>query len=128
MRQACSHPSLVAGKSAVDDEEALEPVAQKDVPVEEEDDLDALTGALSGLAVASTSLESPCALCPSPAVSATNAYCRSCEQEMKQYGNLKFSTKIRKIMGILEEIRKEGKGKKTIVFSQVRSPPVSMSI
>lgn len=134
MRQACSHPSLVAGKTA-DDAEALDPTPQKEsisstvssataTPRREvaSDDLDSLIGTLGALSVGVKSDGPPkvCALCPKNVRRETDAYCDTCENEMGQFGTLELSTKIRQTIHILEGIRKELGHKKTIIFSQVR--------
>lgn len=130
MRQACSHPSLITG-SARDDKEGLEapavapsglatPRQAADVNqtdrAGDDDDLDGLIGGLGSLDVGGPR---PCALCPKPARAKDESYCVDCHEELGRYGRLTFSTKIRRMLKCLEDIRKEGPEKKTIVFSQV---------
>jgi hypothetical protein len=132
MRQACSHPTLVAGKTA-DDAEALDPTPQKESSSSTAssatatpqinstgDDLDSLIGTLSALNVQSDGSSKVCALCPKKVRKEDDSYCVTCEGEMSQFGALELSTKIRQAIHILEDIRKEAGNKKTIVFSQVR--------
>ncbi|KAL8278389.1 hypothetical protein RQP46_009281 [Phenoliferia psychrophenolica] len=117
MRQACSHPALVTGTS-ITDLDALDPEVQKQKPASTEDTLDDLIGGLDKLAV-----EAPvvaCVLCEKPAEEAS-AYCEGCAEQGAKYGSLKFSTKIRTMIGKLEEIRAENPKRKTIVFSQFTS-------
>ncbi|KAK4705557.1 hypothetical protein P7C70_g628, partial [Phenoliferia sp. Uapishka_3] len=117
MRQACSHPALVTGHS-IKDSEALEPEVQQQKPASAEETLDDLIGGLGKLNV-----EAPivaCVLCEKPAEEG-GAYCEDCSSEGTKYGSLKFSTKIRRMIGTLEEIRTESKSRKTIVFSQCAS-------
>lgn len=118
MRQACSHPSLITGSNTITDREALDapdPAALA-AAVPEEDDLSSLLTGLGGLSMKGGR---QCALCEKPSRGPEEAYCRECYLELGSYGNLLMSTKIRRMLRVLEEIRKEGKGRKTIVFSQV---------
>lgn len=118
MRQACSHPSLVTGTS-ITDADALEPEVQAQKPASAEETLDDLIGGLDKLAVAAPVVA--CVLCETPAGEGS-AYCDSCADQGEKYGSLKFSTKIRTMVGKLEDIRKEDPRRKTIVFSQVGFP------
>lgn len=121
MRQACSHPSLVTGASTSDDAEGLdptpatgaEPSSSKALAVDEDDDLASLLGGLS----VSTAL---CTLCSQPGCKKGQPICDKCVGDFARYGSLTFSTKVRKIMKVLQDIKDEGKGRKTILFSQVR--------
>lgn len=132
MRQACSHPSLITG-SARDDKEGVEAPAaivtrpssptkasssaKKDSSAD--DDLDALIGGLGSLAVDNAGPRI-CALCPEPSRGKDEGYCADCHEELGRYSRLTFSTKIRRMMKCLDDIRRESPEKKTIVFSQVR--------
>lgn len=121
MRQACSHPSLITSSSAALDREALSPAdpASLSASTPEEDDLSSL---LSGLGSLSVAQARQCALCDQDAMKGEEEpYCRKCATSMQGLGGVKMSTKVRKMLDVLEGIRKEGKGRKTIVFSQVSS-------
>lgn len=123
MRQACSHPSLITGSSTLSDREALEapnPAAERAAPTEE-DDLSALIGGLGGLAVSGKE-ERMCALCVvEPSAGREETYCAGCRRQMEGFERkgLVFSTKVRRMMKVLEGIREEDPKRKTIVFSQV---------
>ncbi|GAA5878782.1 hypothetical protein JCM1840_007244 [Sporobolomyces johnsonii] len=145
MRQACNHPALVTGHTSSDDREALEPTPE---PVgsssitaasSSKDDLSALLGSMS----LSTPIATSCALCQKPTPSIDESYCAACAAEMSKYKRLTFSTKIRRTIKILEDIRSESRAhvpappdsvdaevgifkkpvklKKTIIFSQFTS-------
>ncbi|ORY65664.1 SNF2 family N-terminal domain-domain-containing protein [Leucosporidium creatinivorum] len=121
MRQACSHPSLVTGSNAALDREALSDPdpASAVASVPEEDDLSSL---LSGLGSLSVAQGRQCALCDQSAQKGgEEPYCARCEEMMRGLGGVKMSTKVRKMMGVLEGIRKEDPKRKTIVFSQFTS-------
>ncbi|KAK4047373.1 hypothetical protein OIV83_005420 [Microbotryomycetes sp. JL201] len=127
MRQACSHPSLVTKKGVDedDDPDSLEktaartnpstPVVNKLVAKDELDDL------LSGLGALSVQAPPTCLVCPSPAKNSTAKYCQDCNLLFEKHSKLHFSTKVRQLLKCLNDIRKEGRGHKTIVFSQFTS-------
>jgi hypothetical protein len=121
MRQACSHPSLITGSNAALDREALadpDP-ASAVAAIPEEDDLSSL---LSGLGSLSVAQGRQCALCDQSAEKGEEEpYCRRCQESMRGLGGVKMSTKVKKMLQVLEGIRKEDPKRKTIVFSQVRS-------
>ncbi|SCV70542.1 BQ2448_1936 [Microbotryum intermedium] len=118
MRQACSHPALVTGNK-VDDAEAIDVTVdpKKATPIGAVDDETGLASLLGGLSVETRI----CVLCPRPSRSKEDGFCQKCYDEMAHYQNLKFSTKVRQTMEILEDIRKENESRKTIVFSQFTS-------
>ncbi|KAI5477148.1 SNF2 family helicase/atpase [Pseudohyphozyma bogoriensis] len=132
MRQACSHPSLVTG-NPIDDREALETNVRVEKPgtatppsitAQADDfDLDGLIGGFGGLGVQ----EKLCPLCNAPKKreegegEEKEPFCGKCREEFEGYGTLTFSTKIRRLMRILEDVRGEDAGRKTIVFSQFTS-------
>lgn len=118
MRQACSHPALVTGSSIYLDDDALEPEPQRQKPASADETVD-IVGGLDKLAV--NAAEVSCLLCDTPADEGA-AYCGIHTSEGAKYPKLKFSTKIRKMISTLEEIRAESSTRKTIVFSQVRFP------
>ncbi|SCZ87737.1 BZ3500_MvSof-1268-A1-R1_Chr2-3g05205 [Microbotryum saponariae] len=116
MRQACSHPALVTGNK-VDEAEAIDINVDpnKATAIGVTDDETGLVNLLGGLSVETRT----CAMCPRPSRSKDDGFCRKCHDDLAHYQNLKFSTKVRQTMRILEEIRKENPSRKTIVFSQV---------
>ncbi|SGZ31931.1 BQ5605_C042g12047 [Microbotryum silenes-dioicae] len=115
MRQACSHPALVTGNK-VDEAEAIDINVDpnKATAIGVIDDETGLANLLGGLSVET----STCAMCPRPSRSKDDGFCQKCHDDLAHYQNLKFSTKVRQTMRILEEIRKENPSRKTIVFSQ----------
>lgn len=135
MRQACSHRRLAKlihnqedkidsepeGISD-DEEEASDTETKPSTVIEDNDDLDFLTSALGGLKVVSPDSileETICSLCPAPTKKVKDLYCIACKVELRKYEGLEFSTKIRRIVRVLADIRKEDTERKTIVFSQV---------
>lgn len=137
MRQACSHRRLAKlihnqedkidsePEDLSDDEEEASDAESKPHPgIGDNDDLDFLTSALGGLKVVvpSDSIleETICSLCPGPTKKVKDVYCSACKVELRKYEGLEFSTKIRRIVRVLADIRKESSERKTIVFSQVR--------
>ena len=137
MRQATSHPSLVAGVEGIN-ADALEPAIDESLAIkdssqktDESNDLDDLIGGLNKLTVAKPiepekKSTTKCVLCDNSS-KGTSSYCAGCAVEMAKYGNLKWSTKIRQTMRILEEIREGKIDRKTIIFSQVRSFTLPLS-
>lgn len=138
MRQACAHPSLALARVDMD---ALEmkidnTAAKGNVtppsgnssssnplrrPSQKDGEVDELSGVVDALAVK----QNTCGLCAEPLSEdddreeETRTYCDDCQVDFGQYDKLSFSTKIKRMMRILEDIRVEGTGRKTIVFSQV---------
>lgn len=143
MRQACSHRLLTKliqnqdekvdsevedisdddSSSSSEDVKVITPVEEDE---EEDDGLDGLMGAFGGLKVVKDSpsvkintCKTLCGLCQSQCKKTGDRMCGKCKSDMKVYGNLEFSTKIRRAMRILMDIRKENPKRKTIIFSQV---------
>lgn len=132
MRQACSHPSLVTKESVEDSKDALElrPAKSSNASSAHTSDADDLADLLGGISLQTGT----CSLCSGP-ISANdqknpNDLCTKCHDELKRYDRLKSSTKVKRTLQLLENIRREsaiamaaGKPpKKTIIFSQVCSP------
>ncbi|GAA6028669.1 hypothetical protein JCM8097_007339 [Rhodosporidiobolus ruineniae] len=113
MRQACNHPGLITGDREADNE-ALEVVPDRASPnvsrsPSKSDDLSSLLGGLS-LAAAVPKEEdegATCALCPTRVDSEKTTYCASCAEELNKYPKLMLSTKVRRLLKILEDIKKE---------------------
>ncbi|GAA5993647.1 hypothetical protein JCM10908_000659 [Rhodotorula pacifica] len=130
MRQACSHPSLVTKESVEDAKDALEPRPAKapkgSSPSAKSSDADDLADLLSGISLQTR----VCSLCsetlPKGDEKRPNDLCARCYEELKRYEKLKSSTKVKRTLQLLENIRREsatavaaGKPpKKTIIFSQ----------
>ncbi|KWU44780.1 hypothetical protein RHOSPDRAFT_17334 [Rhodotorula sp. JG-1b] len=128
MRQACSHPSLVTKESVEDSKDALELRLAKssNASSAHTSDADDLADLLGGISLQTRT----CSLCAGP-ISANdeknpNDLCTKCHNELKRYDRLKSSTKVKRTLQLLENIRREsatamaaGKPpKKTIIFSQ----------
>ncbi|KAG0655682.1 hypothetical protein C6P46_000771 [Rhodotorula mucilaginosa] len=128
MRQACSHPSLVTKESVEDSKDALElrPAKSSNASSAHTSDADDLADLLGGISLQTRT----CSLCSGP-ISANdqknpNDLCTKCHDELKRYDRLKSSTKVKRTLQLLENIRREsaiamaaGKPpKKTIIFSQ----------
>lgn len=135
MRQACSHPSLVTKESVEDSKDALELRSAKssNASSAHTSDADDLADLLGGISLQTRT----CSLCAGP-ISANdkknpNDLCTKCHDELKRYDRLKSSTKVKRTLQLLENIRREsatamaaGKPpKKTIIFSQACSPTMN---
>lgn len=123
MRQACSHPSLIT-KSSIEDKDALEDSALSrpaTPPPSASNKASSVDDLLSGLEGLSVGPAPKCALCNEPTPSREARYCALCDAQLGKYSRLQFSTKIKRLLKCLEDIRREGKGRKTIIFSQVCS-------
>ncbi|BGP25798.1 hypothetical protein JCM10295v2_004735 [Rhodotorula toruloides] len=111
MRQACNHPALITKNSIEDQRDALDPTPQRahktpaasGAPSPSASEADGL-----GLAdlLGGTSLHT-CALCSATASTIDNGYCRSCDRDMERYASLSSSTKVKRTLHILEDIKKE---------------------
>lgn len=132
MRQACSHPSLVTKESVEDAKDALEPQPAKSSKVSSAatSDADDLADLLSGVSLQTRT----CSLCsgpvrPTKGESKPRDLCSRCHEELRRYERLKSSTKVKRTLQLLENIRRESAAavaagkppKKTIIFSQVRA-------
>ncbi|GAA5881816.1 hypothetical protein JCM3774_001289 [Rhodotorula dairenensis] len=125
MRQACSHPSLVTKESVEDAKDALEPQPTKSSKASS--DADDLADLLSGVSLQTRT----CSLCSGPVPPSNDEQkprdlCSRCHDELKRYERLKSSTKVKRTLQLLENIRRESAAavaagkppKKTIIFSQ----------
>ncbi|KAM0786465.1 hypothetical protein ACM66B_001927 [Microbotryomycetes sp. NB124-2] len=128
MRQACSHPSLVTkrGVNEDNDPDSLEKTAAArttpSTPTNDKGvDKDEFYDLLNGLGALSVEAPPTCLVCPSPVKTTSAKYCQDCSSLFEKHSRLKFSTKVRQLLKCLDDIRKEGKGHKTIVFSQFTS-------
>ncbi|GAA6060368.1 hypothetical protein JCM10212_004552 [Sporobolomyces blumeae] len=126
MRQACNHPALVTKNTAQDDEEGLDPGAEKAAKkTPGKGSSDSVEASLAS----TSSGGSSCKLCGEP--TRTGEYCSTCQESMNLYAHLQTSTKVTKTMQLLEQIRDEPRTvgpeghelppKKTIIFSQFTS-------
>jgi hypothetical protein len=111
---ACVHPYLVT-KGADNDALQIEDTKRDEDPVQA--DIDDLASALQGLDVKESK---KCVVCDKPISSSSLLnFCEACSADVAAETNPESSTKIRKVLSILETIRKEDPSKKTIIFSQV---------
>ncbi|KAH9830624.1 SNF2 family N-terminal domain-containing protein [Rhodofomes roseus] len=125
LRQACNHPSLVS-EDYRKDGEAVDPKASKSQ--DGDDDADDLADQLAGMGLASVKR---CQLCQTelqPSNTAENGTCKDCiavvanAKRRADHDLPPDSSKIRKIMDILQEIDERSEGQeKTIIFSQFTS-------
>ncbi len=128
MRQACNHPSLVTKESVIDVRDALEPKpAARKSTAKAADSAggDELADLLGGMSLSSQI----CSLCSTPIRGGDSSVtlCPACTEEFKRYEHLKSSTKVKRTLKVLEDIKRESANaasggqagkKKTIIFSQ----------
>lgn len=131
LRQACSHPSLLSRHIKSDAGAASAPVAASSqgdgqAAVDQGDDDDGgLADLLAGLSVVTKSCERCQVVLPKD--ESQERHCRDCKRALereKQKGidwTGKASTKIRVMLRLLDQIRRDANGEKTIVFSQFTS-------
>ncbi|EIN06926.1 hypothetical protein PUNSTDRAFT_90645 [Punctularia strigosozonata HHB-11173 SS5] len=133
LRQACNHPALVSKDFKVDSA-ALESRPAKNQNLEEEQE-DELAGMFSKLGVEEAKIRK-CTICfetldDDNSASKESQNCLDCEAQIERQARRRSvtnpdlpasSTKIRRILDLLQEIQNRGDGdEKTIVFSQFTS-------
>ncbi|BGP49538.1 hypothetical protein JCM10450v2_005430 [Rhodotorula kratochvilovae] len=120
MRQACNHPGLVLKNTM--DMEALDPTpasassSSSSTPSmsrsasSNADDLSSMLGSMS-LAPAAERAGPACAMCSQPigkARAATDeSVCAGCAGDVRRFAGLQHSTKVRRVLEILEGVRRE---------------------
>ncbi|GAA6057214.1 hypothetical protein JCM3770_003264 [Rhodotorula araucariae] len=120
MRQACNHPGLVLKNTS--DMEALDPTpatassSSSSSPSisrshsGDEDDLSSMLGSMS-LAPAVERAGPSCAMCSKPIekarATADESVCAGCAGDVRRFAGLQYSTKIRRVLDILDGIRRE---------------------
>lgn len=112
MRQACNHPSLVTKQSIEDERDALDPTPQRSratptgsgAPSHSASQADGLADLLDDM---SLDTRNTCALCSAAGPTNDSGYCRSCDRDMARYASLSSSTKVKRTLHILEEIKRE---------------------
>ena len=120
MRQATNHPALVTKASIESDKDDLDPEAA----APGNDDEPKSRSKVKNVPDSSTA---SCLICGDP--SDSGQHCKSCAAEVATYAHLQTSTKVKRTMQLLQQIRDESKKvdengkkipkKKTIIFSQV---------
>ena len=121
LRQACNHPALVTGRTALPLHDLSEPTAEENVQDEDEQ----LASLLSGLSVKTRN----CDRCQISLLEQQARYCSGCKaqisREKKQGINWgtpgTMSTKLEMILNLLDTFDKTSKGDKSIIFSQFTS-------
>ncbi|KAL7008008.1 hypothetical protein EMMF5_002657 [Cystobasidiomycetes sp. EMM_F5] len=84
-----------------------------------DNDIDDLASALGRVGLGAST---KCSVCSEETPNmASDDVCRPCADQLKKFKGLQFSTKIRKLLEVLENLRKEDPKQKTIVFSQFTS-------
>ncbi|BGP56497.1 hypothetical protein JCM8202v2_004118 [Rhodotorula sphaerocarpa] len=138
MRQACNHPSLVTKESVIDVRDALEPkptARKSSAKAADSAGGDELADLLGGMSLSSQI----CSLCSTPIRGGDSSVtlCPACTEEFKRYEHLKSSTKVKRTLKVLEDIKRESANaasggqagkKKTIIFSQANDgsmPPIA---
>jgi len=122
LRQACDHPSLTISGDLKDGMPDTLRKDSADVSVIGDDDMDGLATLMQGMAV-----KSLCATCQQTLEPEEEMHCRACrkaiisvvQNAMSEDGAVYRSAKIRKVLELLEHIKRhEGGVQKTIIFSQ----------
>ncbi|GAA5999550.1 DEAD/DEAH box helicase [Rhodotorula paludigena] len=120
MRQACNHPSLVT-KDSVDDVEALNPtpetvsgsnpasrgVSRSNSTAQGGDELSSMLGALALDTAGDDDEAASCALCSKPLDASGETHCAACSADLRRFGSLATSTKVRRTLELLDNIKRE---------------------
>ncbi|GAA5972086.1 hypothetical protein JCM11641_002489 [Rhodosporidiobolus odoratus] len=105
MRQACNHPALITGNTTAEDED-LDPTPDAATASRSPSNDDGLSGMLDAMSLAGSSDRVLCGLCQT-SIASDEKYCSTCRSDMAKYDKLAFSTKVRKTLKLLEDIRTE---------------------
>jgi SNF2 family DNA or RNA helicase len=120
---ACDHPQLIL-KSINNDKDVLDIVS--DINNNNNNNCNSSPA----IPTTDTSLmwsKSSCELCGKSIEASSSTFCTNCQSTIlspslnQQQGLFKTSTKVRKMLEILEETRENNPGEKTIIFSQFTS-------
>lgn len=120
MRQACNHPSLVT-KDSVDDAEALNPtpetatgsnpasrgMSRSNSTAQAGDELSSMLGSLALDTAGDDNEGTSCALCSKPLDASGETHCAACAADLRRFGSLATSTKVRRTLELLDGIKRE---------------------
>ncbi|RCH96451.1 hypothetical protein CU097_000405, partial [Rhizopus azygosporus] len=96
LRQACDHPNLIL--KSMNDKDMMDILNEQDI-----------------------ANSSSCELCGNSMESSCSYYCLPCQSQINDIGIFKSSTKIDKMLDILNKTRETNPNEKTIIFSQFTS-------